>query len=106
MNTPQATDPEFTAAANVYNVLECVGDDWYEYGLMEKPPADAFEYSAALLDADGNEVGAWDSMDEGLAMHPKQYLSRQQAQRTCDEILADVAAGNIEAWFTQTRRAV
>ena len=105
MSAPQATGPKYAATADVYNVLECVGDDWYEYGLLEKPPAEAFEYSAALLDADGNEVDAWDSMDEGLAMHPRQYLSRQQAQRTCNEILADVAAGNIEAWFTQIRRA-
>ena len=105
MSAPPATGLEFTATADVYNVLECVGDDWYECGLLEKPPAEAFEYSAALLDADGNEVDAWDSMDEGLAMHPRQYLSQQQAQRTCNEILADVAAGNIEAWFTQIRRA-
>ena len=105
MSAPQATRAKYAATADVYNVLECVGDDWYDYGLLERPPADAFEYSVALLDADGNEVDAWDSMDEGLAMHPKQYLSQQQAQRTCDEILADVAAGNIEAWFTQIRRA-
>ena len=105
MSAPQATGPKYAATADVYNVLECVGDDWYEYGLLEKPPADAFEYSATLFDADGNEVDAWDSMDGGLAMHPKQYLSKQQAQRTCDEILADVAAGNIEAWFTQIGRA-
>ena len=93
----------YTVRCEPYNLLEYFGDDWHESGLSEKPPDDAWEYTATLFDENGNDVDTFDSFPEGYS-GSGQFITLAQAEKSCREIERDVAAGNASRWFTLLRR--
>ena len=79
----------------VYNVRERMEDagvpgDWSK---------DHWEYEVTLVDRNGRELDSWDSLTE--TYNPGQELTKALAQRSFNEVVRDVAAGDAKKWFNR-----